>query len=130
MGIVFPLVGPLAMRLSNNNVGFLHQCFGCIMGASTFGNICSPLADTSILTVLATRCSLPTHIGTVFGYTALVGAVAVLFGDLAVGLGLYGPVAALGVCFLRAFTSLPRSSARPRASKTNEPTGLSISSRQ
>ena len=32
------------------------------------------------------------------GYTAIVGAVALLFGDLAVGLGLYGPFAALGVC--------------------------------
>ena len=99
MGIVFPLVGPLAMRLSGGDLSFLHQCFGSIMGGSIFGNLCSPLSDTTILTVLATRCELPTHIGTCIGYTAIVGLVALLFGDLAVGIGVYGPVTALGVCF-------------------------------
>ena len=98
MGIVFPLVGPLAMRLSGGDISFLHQCFGSIMGGSIFGNLCSPLSDTTILTVLATRCSLPVHIGTAIGYTAIVGLVALIFGDLAVGLGLYGPLPALGVC--------------------------------
>ena len=48
--------------------------------------------------MLATRCSLPTHVGSVIGYTAIVGAVSLLFGDLAVGLGLYGPLAAIGMC--------------------------------
>jgi len=68
------------------------------MGGSVFGNLCSPLADTSILTVLATRCALPTHISTCLGYTALVAVVSLVFGDLAVGLGLYGPFAGLTVC--------------------------------
>ena len=36
--------------------------------------------------------------GTVIGYMAIVGAVALIFGDLAVGLGLYGPLTAVGVC--------------------------------
>ena len=98
MGIVFPLVGPLAMRLGGGSLSFLHQCFGAIMGASVFGNLCSPLGDTSILTALATRCSLQLHISTVIGYTCLVALIALIFGDLAVGLGLYGPLAALGVC--------------------------------
>jgi Na+/H+ antiporter NhaC len=98
MGIVFPLVGPLAMRLGGGSLSFLHQCFGAIMGASIFGNLCSPLGDTSILTALATRCSLQLHISTVIGYTCLVALIALIFGDLAVGLGLYGPLAALGVC--------------------------------
>ena len=98
MGIVFPLVGPLAMRLSGGSVSFLHQCFGAIMGGSLFGNLCSPLSDTTILTVLATRCEITKHVGTVIGYCAVVGLVALIFGDLAVGLGLYGPLAAVGVC--------------------------------
>ena len=98
MGIVFPLVGPLAIRLGGGSLSFLHQCFASIMGGSLFGNICSPLSDTTILTVLATRCSLPLHISTLLPYTCLVGAVSLVFGDLAVGLGLYGPLAALGMC--------------------------------
>jgi len=98
MGIVFPLVGPLALSLSGGSISFLRHCFGSIMGGSVFGNLCSPLADTSILTVLATRCALPTHISTCLGYTALVAVVSLVFGDLAVGLGLYGPFAGLTVC--------------------------------
>ena len=97
-GIVFPLVGPLAWQLSGGDMGFLHQCFGAIFGASTFGNICSPISDTSILTVLATRCDLATHIRTILPYAALAGVVSLVFGDLAVGLGLYGPTAALAAC--------------------------------
>jgi hypothetical protein len=31
-------------------------------------------------------------------YVALAGLVALVFGDLAVGLGLYPPLAAIGVC--------------------------------
>lgn len=54
MGIVFPLVGPLAWRLGNGDVEFLHHCFACILGASIFGNVCSPISDTTILTSLAT----------------------------------------------------------------------------
>lgn len=54
MGIVFPLVGPLAWRLGEGDVDFLHHCFGCILGASLFGSVCSPISDTTILTSLAT----------------------------------------------------------------------------
>ena len=35
------------------------HCFGSIMGGSLFGNLCSPIADTSILTVLATKVRAP-----------------------------------------------------------------------
>lgn len=97
MGIVFPLVGPLAMKMGGGSINFLHLCFGSILGGSLFGNICSPISDTTVLTVLATRCSLTKHVGTVIGYTALVGAISLIFGDLAVGLGLYGPTVAFGL---------------------------------
>ena len=40
--------------------------------------------------LLATRCDLATHIRTILPYAALAGVVSLVFGDLAVGLGLYG----------------------------------------
>lgn len=97
MAIVFPLVGPLALKMGGGSLQFLHLCFGSIMGGSLFGNICSPISDTTVLTVLATRCSLTQHVGTIIGYTAFIGAVSLVFGDLAVGLGLYGPAVALAL---------------------------------
>lgn len=54
MGIVFPLVGPLAWRLGGEDVDFLQHCFACILGGSIFGNLCSPISDTTILSSLAT----------------------------------------------------------------------------
>ena len=75
----------------------LSECFEC---TSVPTNLCSPLSDTTILTVLATRTrrSRPEHIRTVLGYASLVGAIALIFGDIAVGLQLYGPLTALAVC--------------------------------
>ncbi|CAM9275362.1 unnamed protein product [Scytosiphon promiscuus] len=95
MGIVFPLVGPLAWRLGNGDVEFLHHCFACILGASIFGNVCSPISDTTILTSLATGCGLGDHVRTTSPYTFMVAALSILIGSIPVGMGLYGPWVAL-----------------------------------
>ena len=60
MGIVFPLVGPLAVRMGGGSAAYVQQCFGAIMGGSIFGNLCSPISDTTILAVVtAARPSNP-----------------------------------------------------------------------
>eukprot|EP00903_Cladosiphon_okamuranus_P005358 g5353.t1 len=95
MGIVFPLVGPLAWRLGDGDVEFLHHCFACILGASIFGNVCSPISDTTILTSLATGCGLGEHVRTTSPYTFIVAALSIFLGSIPVGMGLYGPWVAL-----------------------------------
>ncbi|CAM9370968.1 unnamed protein product [Ectocarpus sp. 12 AP-2014] len=95
MGIVFPLVGPLAWRLGNGDIDFLHHCFACILGASIFGNVCSPISDTTILTSLATGCGLGQHVRTTSPYTFIVAALSIILGSIPVGMGLYGPWVAL-----------------------------------
>jgi Na+/H+ antiporter NhaC len=96
MGILFPLIGPLAWQLGNKNVNVLKHCFGAILGGSLFGNVFSPIADTTILTQLATRVPLQDHVTTSYPYAILIGILAIVLGDLPIGLGLYGPFAALG----------------------------------
>jgi len=98
MGIVFPLVGPLALRMGGGSAAYVQQCFGAIMGGALFGNLCSPISDTTILTVLSTRCALATHVRSAVAYCGVVGAISLIFGDVAVGLGLYGPGVAIAVC--------------------------------
>ena len=98
MGIVFPLVGPLALTVGGGSAVYVKQCFGAIMGGSLFGNLCSPISDTTILTVLATKCNLATHVRTAAFYTAFIGAVSIIFGDLAVALGIYGAGVGVAVC--------------------------------
>lgn len=98
MGILFPLVGPLALAVGGGDFAFVHRCFGAVMGGSLLGNVCSPISDTTILASLATRTPVDAHVKMSTPYVALAGLVALVFGDLAVGLGAYPPLAAIGVC--------------------------------
>lgn len=59
MGIILPLVGPLATQLGGDDPAFLRHCIASVLGGATFGNLCSPISDTSILTVLATKYDPP-----------------------------------------------------------------------
>ena len=97
MGILFPLIGPLAWELGGGDQRLLTHCFGCVLGGSLFGNVFSPIADTTILTQLATRVPLTDHVRTAGPYAALVGGLCLLLGDLPVGLKLWGPLPAVGL---------------------------------
>lgn len=97
MGILFPLIGPLAWKLGGSDQRLLAHCFGAVLGGSLFGNVFSPIADTTILTQLATRVPLTDHVRTAGPYAALVGGLCLLLGDLPVGLKLWGPLPAVGL---------------------------------
>mmetsp|Transcript_54497 Transcript_54497/g.108186 ORF Transcript_54497/g.108186 Transcript_54497/m.108186 type:complete len:330 (+) Transcript_54497:138-1127(+) len=97
MGILFPLIGPLAWTLGGGSLPVLLHCFGAVYGGSLFGNMFSPIADTSILTTLACRIDLQEHVSTAGPYACLVGVACLLLGDLPVGLGLYGPFTGLAL---------------------------------
>lgn len=94
MGVVFPLAAPLAASLSGGDFSFVKNCFGAILGSSLWGNICSPIADTSIMTALATKCPLPEHVSTITQYASLAGAIA-LAANVLLSLGVVGPSGAL-----------------------------------
>lgn len=95
MGIVLPLVGPLALALGGGDRGYLLHCIGAALGGATFGNVCSPISDTTILSILATKCDMQAHVATITPYALLAAATALLVGEVPVGAGLYGPVAGL-----------------------------------
>jgi len=97
MGIILPLVGPLATTLGGDDPSYLTHCIGGVIGGASFGNLCSPISDTTILTVLATKCDLHAHIATITPYCLLCAALAIIFGSLPVGLGWYGPFTGLGL---------------------------------
>ena len=105
MGILFPLVGPLALVIGKGSADYIFHCFGATLGGAIFGNVCSPLSDTSILTTLASRCSLTEHVRTTLPYAALAALVA-LAADIAVGAGVLGAVPALGACITSTLSAL------------------------
>jgi len=95
MGIMFPLLLPLVHQLSNGDPDAMLQATASILGGAVFGNTCSPIADTSILTQVATGCKLEAHIQTCLPYSLLAGFVCLLFGSLPVGMEWYGPIPGL-----------------------------------
>ncbi len=61
--VVFPIALPLALSLSSEPL-FLVMNFGAIMGGAVFGDQCSPISDTTILSSLACGSDLMDHVNT------------------------------------------------------------------
>ncbi|MBM66466.1 MAG: sodium:proton antiporter [Myxococcales bacterium] len=93
MGILIPIILPLAMGIGD--VGILIICSAAILDGAIFGDHCSPLSDTTILSSLASKCSLDEHVRTQLPYALLAMVIALLIGYIPAGLGWYGPWAAI-----------------------------------
>ena len=61
--VVFPVAMPLAYAISPDPM-FLSLSFGAVLGGSVFGDQCSPISDTTILSSLATGSDLMDHVYT------------------------------------------------------------------
>ena len=59
--VVFPIAMPLAYAV-NPDPFFLTLCFGAVLGGAVFGDQCSPISDTTILSSLATGADLMDHV--------------------------------------------------------------------
>ena len=94
MGILFPLVMPLtwAVMTAQGQVGpdhmhILYSSVSAILAGAVWGDHCSPISDTTILSSLASGCNHIEHVRTQMPYALTVGATAILFGSLMTGLG-------------------------------------------
>jgi Na+/H+ antiporter NhaC len=61
--VVFPIAMPLAWALHPDPV-YLQLCFGAVLGGAVFGDQCSPISDTTILSAMFTGCDLMDHVRT------------------------------------------------------------------
>ena len=75
--VVFPVALPLALALSADPTYFL-LCFGAIVGGATFGDQCSPISDTTILSSLACGSDLMDHVNTQLPLAMIAAGLAVL----------------------------------------------------
>ncbi len=67
--IAFPLAMPLAWVIAQsqgleNPEIFLSICFAAVLNGSVFGDQCSPISDTTILSSMTTGCDLMDHVKT------------------------------------------------------------------
>lgn len=95
MGILMPLVVPLswAVLVKNGmdapgNYHILYSAVSCVLAGSVWGDHCSPISDTTILSSMASGCDHIDHVRTQLPYAMSVGLVAVLVGTLPTGFGL------------------------------------------
>ncbi len=87
MGILMPLTIPLAYAL-NPDPGFLSLSIGAVLTGAIFGDHCSPISDTTILSSMGASCDHIDHTRTQLFYAVPVGLISIFFGYLPSGLGL------------------------------------------
>lgn len=89
MGILIPIAIPIAFTLDGNHYGpTTTLCLAAVLDGAIFGDHCSPISDTTILSATASRCDLVAHVRTQLPYSLLVAFVALVLAYVPAALGL------------------------------------------
>lgn len=115
MGIVIPIAVPLAItgdpESTTATTPLLLASVGSVLAGAVFGDHCSPISDTTVLSSQASGCDHIAHVRTQLPYALAVAGVAVLCGTLPAGLGV--PVWLLVIIGLAAVAALVRFAGKP-----------------
>ncbi len=75
--VIFPLALPLAWSVLPD-MTFVSVCFASVVGGSLFGDQCSPISDTTILSSLACGADLMDHVTTQLPLALIAAGLAAL----------------------------------------------------
>ncbi|MBX3251019.1 MAG: Na+/H+ antiporter NhaC family protein [Myxococcales bacterium] len=95
MAILFPLVVPLALELAPGQMHILFGAISSILAGSVWGDHCSPISDTTIMSSMASSCDHVDHVRTQLPYALFVGVLSIVVCEIPTGFGLYSPWVAL-----------------------------------
>ena len=87
MGILMPLVIPLAHSIAPGNEGVMAGTIAGVLGGSVWGDHCSPISDTTVLSSMASSVDHMDHVNTQLPYALFVGGAAVGLGLVPAALG-------------------------------------------
>lgn len=87
MGILMPMVVPLAFKLSPNDMTIPLAASGSVLAGACFGDHCSPISDTTVLSAIGSGSELLAHVRTQLPYAIVVGIVSVVCGTLPAAFG-------------------------------------------
>jgi Na+/H+ antiporter NhaC len=77
--VVFPIAMPLAYAV-NPDPFYITLCFGAVLGGAVYGDQCSPISDTTILSSLATGSNHMDHVTTQMPIATIAAGIgAVLY---------------------------------------------------
>ncbi|WP_376695273.1 Na+/H+ antiporter NhaC family protein [Wenzhouxiangella sp. EGI_FJ10305] len=95
MGILLPLMLPLTWALMSNNgmtgvehMPILYGSVAAVLGGAVWGDHCSPISDTTILSSMASQCDHIEHVRTQLPYAMFAGVIAIVLGTLPAGFGI------------------------------------------
>ncbi|MBN2175157.1 MAG: hypothetical protein JW731_13565 [Bacteroidales bacterium] len=94
MAILYPLILPVSWMVSqqhgldyNASMAIFNNVVSSILAGAVFGDHCSPISDTTVLSSLASSCNHIEHVRTQLPYAFVVGVVGTLFGTLPAAYG-------------------------------------------
>ncbi|WP_372371392.1 Na+/H+ antiporter NhaC family protein [Candidatus Uabimicrobium sp. HlEnr_7] len=95
MGLLFPLLIPLGVDLSQQQLGLpldlnnyiLLGTLGSVLAGATLGDHCSPISDTTVMSSMASSCDHIDHVKTQSPYALTCGVISCVFGYLPIGFG-------------------------------------------
>ncbi len=88
MGLLIPTILPLAHSVTSLEPGYeiiFYLSAAAILDGAIFGDHCSPISDTTVLTSISTGCDHIAHVHTQLLYATTTMALCGLVGYLAVG---------------------------------------------
>ena len=95
MGILLPLVLPLSWAVLGAHGGadqeylyILYASVSCVLAGAVWGDHCSPISDTTVMSSLSAGCDHIEHVRTQMPYALLVGFTSIVLGTLPVSFGL------------------------------------------
>lgn len=96
MAILFPVTIPLAVALGAG-VGFaggehytiLLGTISSVMAGAVFGDHCSPISDTTVLSAMSSACDLIDHVRTQLPYALVVAVVALVICEMPAAFGFH-----------------------------------------
>ena len=88
MSILMPLAIPLGWAVSSGDMSFTIVCTSGVLTGAIFGDHCSPISDTTILSSMGTSCNHIDHVQTQIYYAIFVACVAIFIGYIPAGLGI------------------------------------------
>ena len=94
MTILLPLVVPLVVALGgaagfeSGGGALLVSSISSVLAGSIFGDHCSPISDTTVLSSMASACDHMDHVRTQLPYALVVAVAAMVFGHVGTSYGL------------------------------------------
>ncbi|KAI9295404.1 hypothetical protein K502DRAFT_315836 [Neoconidiobolus thromboides FSU 785] len=97
MTIMLPLAMPLAHAASTDE-NLMIYTVSAVLSGGIFGDLCSPIAATTILTCTTVKIPVRSHVNSQLPYAAVALIVSLFLGYLPVGFGAYPDWAGLLIC--------------------------------